>query len=163
MEAITYAVKAFVENEIFIMKEGIDNLNSLLNERDLEVLALRERAMKAEAALAEALTTVAAVSAKDKKPSVSVFQGINVLVNKNDLKHLSDTSAGAFHANKTFDEILAIAVQHNCAFITKNGSAGWYIKGKNMEFSNAKALVDLKVSQRRYPSSKKNVVYLIKQ
>jgi len=144
---------------------------------------LRARAEKAETALAEsvkkvdvayqrgvddglALAKVAAEAEKDermpkivteepKKPEVMTYKATDVYRNKNDVSQLG------FDKNKSYDEMLELAVKNKCCVMVKDGSGKWYLKGQDMDFETVKQKVE-DATKNVVPRHKNVTLYLIK-
>jgi hypothetical protein len=61
-----------------------------------------------------------------------------------------------FDKNMTRDEIILLAIYHNCPIIVKNGRRGkWYLKGQGKSFD------DLKREMETRPANERDGVYCI--
>jgi len=117
---------------------------------------LLARAEKAEAELLKAQgATMPAHVIETKMPEVTKYRATDVFRNKNDVSQLG------FDKNKSYDEMLKIAIENKCCIIVKDGSGKWYLKGQDMDFEIVKKHVE-DANKRVVPRHKNVTLYLIK-
>ena len=63
--------------------------------------------------------------------SVKMYENCDVYIMQNNIEQFG------FDKNKTFGEMLDLAVLNKCNIITKNGRGKWYLKGQNKDFNDS--------------------------
>ena len=70
--------------------------------------------------------------------NIQMFNDCDVYIMKNEVEHLG------FDKNKSFGEMIDLAILNKCTVITKNGSGKWYLKGQEKNY--AETLVKIKAN-----------------
>ena len=78
--------------------------------------------------------------------SIQLYESTDLYINGNDVEKLG------FDKNKTFGEILDIAIANKCQIIIKNGSGKWYLKGQGKDSNVVKSKII--EQQGKYPRAK---------
>lgn len=78
--------------------------------------------------------------------SIQLFEATDLYINGNDVERLG------FDKNKTFGEMIDIAIANKCIIIIKNGSGKWYLKGQGKSYEIAKS--KMIEHQGKYPRAK---------
>ena len=61
--------------------------------------------------------------------NIQMFNDCDVYIMKNEVEHLG------FDKNKSFGEMVDLAILNKCSVITKNGSGKWYLKGQEKNYA----------------------------
>jgi len=75
---------------------------------------------------------------------ITKYDKCDILINKNDIEYYG------YDKNKTFGEMVDLAIVNNCNIIIKNGYNGkWYLKGKNKEINFLKIKINKNIGNSR--------------
>jgi hypothetical protein len=60
--------------------------------------------------------------------SMQIFNATDAFIGQNNVERLG------FDKNKTLEEMLALATEHKCPLIVKDGRGKWYLKGQGKTY-----------------------------
>jgi hypothetical protein len=80
--------------------------------------------------------------------NIQMFTDCDVYIMKNEVEHLG------FDKNKSFGEIVDLAILHKCTVITKNGSGKWYLKGQEKKYAETLVKIQANAGVGKFPRIK---------